>query len=116
MQSTYGTQGKDIWAIIGPGISLEHFEVGDEVYEQFEKAGFRMGNIAKRYPCSTNDRSWKWHIDLWACNRMQMEEMGVLPEQIQVTGICTYTQYKDYFSARRLGINSGRIFTGIMMK
>ena len=116
MQSTYGTQGKDIWAIIGPGISLEHFEVGDEAYEQFEKAGFRMGNIAKRYPCSTNDRSWKWHINLWACNRMQIEEMGVLPEQIQVTGICTYTQYEDYFSARRLGINSGRIFTGILMK
>ena len=116
MQSIYGTQGKDIWAIIGPGISLEHFEVGDEVYEQFEKAGFRMGNIAKRYPCSTNSRSWKWHIDLWECNRMQIEEMGVLPEKIQVTGICTYTQYEDYFSARRLGINSGRIFTGILMK
>lgn len=116
MQSIYGTQGKDIWAIIGPGISLEHFEVGDEVYEQFEKAGFRMENIAKRYPCSTNSRSWKWHIDLWECNRMQMEEMGVLPEKIQVSGICTYTQYEDYFSARRLGINSGRIFTGILMK
>ncbi len=33
-----------------------------------------------------------------------------------MSGICTYQQYDDYFSARRLGINSGRIFTGVMMK
>lgn len=37
-------------------------------------------------------------------------------EHIQVSGVCTYTQSDRFFSARRLGINSGRIFTGIMKK
>ena len=90
--------------------------MGDEVYEQFEKAGFRMDNIAKQYLSPSISRSWKWHIDLWECNRMQLEDVGMMPERIHVSGICTYAQSDDYFSARKLGIQSGRIYTGILMK
>ena len=116
MQSAFSTQGEVLKAIIGPGISLAHFEVGDEVYEQFEHAGFHMENMAKRFPSPTIARSWKWHLDLWECNKRQLEEMGVLAENIQVSGICTFAHSDDYFSARKLGIHSGRIYTGIMMK
>ena len=104
MHATYGTEPFQLKAVIGPGISLESFEVGDEVYQQFADAGFNMGQIARKYS--------KWHINLPLCNRLQLEEWGV--KDIYMSGICTYQQYKDYFSARRLGINSGRIFTGIM--
>ena len=41
MNRTYGTQGKDVVACIGPSISLEAFEVGDEVYTCFEQQGIR---------------------------------------------------------------------------
>ena len=116
MLSAFSTQGKELKAIIGPGISLEHFEVGDEVYEQFEDAGFHMGKIAKRFPSPTMARSWKWHLDLWECNKRQLEEMGVLQENLQVTGICTFAHSDEYFSARKLGIHSGRIYTGILMR
>ena len=47
---------------------------------------------------------------------MDMETMGVLPENIIDEGICTYNATADYFSARRLGIDSGRIYNGIMLK
>ena len=104
MHATYGTEPFQLKAVIGPGISLESFEVGDEVYQQFADAGFNMGQIARKYS--------KWHIDLPLCNRLQLEDWGV--KDIYMSGICTYQQYKDYFSARRLGVNSGRIFTGIM--
>ena len=33
-----------------------------------------------------------------------------------MSGICTYDNADDYFSARRLGIDSGRIYTGILMR
>jgi copper oxidase (laccase) domain-containing protein len=37
-----------------------------------------------------------------------------VPEaQIEVAGICTYQRDGEFFSARRLGIQSGRILTGI---
>ena len=107
MKSHYGSEGKDIVVCIGPSISLESFEVGDEVYDTFAEAGFDMNRIAKRYK--------KWHLDLWEANRLQLLNQGVLLENIEVAGICTYQQHEDFFSARRLGIQSGRILSGIML-
>lgn len=106
MKLQYGTEGKDVIACIGPSISLESFEVGDEVYDAFAEAGFDMSRIARKYK--------KWHLDLWEANRMQLLAHGVLPENIEVANICTYQNYEDFFSARRLGIKSGRILSGIM--
>ena len=57
----------------------------------------------------------KWHIDLWECNKQQLIEAGVPETGIHVAGICTYIHHDRFFSARRLGINSGRIFSGIML-
>ena len=108
MTATYGTNPMDVVAQIGPGISLDSFEVGDEVYDAFAQAGFTMEQISRREA--------KWHIDLPACNRLQLLAMGVKPECISVSDICTYKAHDTFFSARRLGINSGRIFTAIMLK
>lgn len=108
MRDTYGTAPADLQAVIGPGISLDSFEVGDEVYDQFLSAGFDMQPISRR--------DAKWHIDLPMCNRLQLMEAGIPSNNIQMTNICTYQQYDRYFSARRLGIQSGRIYTGILIK
>lgn len=113
MHSTYGCEGRDIRAIIAPGISIDSFEVGDEVYEEFAAAGFPMERIAKRYP--TADGREKWHIDLWEANSLALQQCGIERESIEVAGICTFKKHDDFFSARRLGINSGRIFSGIMV-
>ena len=103
----YGSQGKDLIACIGPSISLEAFEVGDEVYQAFYEAGFDMNQIARKEA--------KWHIDLWKANRQQLLTYGVKPEHIEVSGICTYHNNDDFFSARRQGIRSGRILSGILL-
>ena len=113
MHCRYGCLAEDIKAIIAPGISIDAFEVGDEVYATFAEAGFPMTRIAKRYPAGQGE---KWHIDLWETNRLQLIDTGIKEENITVTGICTYTRHEDFFSARRLGINSGRIFNGIMLR
>ena len=106
MAATFGTRPDRLKAVIGPGISLSAFEVGQEVYDAFVAAGFDMAPI-----CERRD---KWHIDLAECNRRQLLQSGVSPTHIQLSGHCTYQEADRYFSARRLGINSGRIFTGIM--
>ena len=100
--------GKELQAVIGPGISLDAFEVGDEVYSEFAEASFDMAAICRRED--------KWHIDLKECNRQQLCASGIADINITVSPVCTYTDYADYFSARRLGTASGRIFTGIMLK
>ena len=108
MGIAYHSRPETLQAVIGPGISQKNFEVGDEVYEAFAEAGYPMDQIAQREE--------KWHIDLWTCCRLQLEAAGVSPENIHVSGICTYDQVEDYFSARRLGTASGRIFTGIVLR
>lgn len=95
----------DLHAIIGPGISLEQFEVGDEVYETFREVGFPMERIARK--------AERWHIDLWEANRWLVEELGV--EDIFVEGTCTRTS-EDFYSARRETINTGRNYNGIYIK
>lgn len=117
MTACYGSQPSDVVAQIGPGISLKSFEVGQEVYDAFAAEGFCMEEISRLMPSSQgNENEEKWHIDLPACNRLQLLEAGLQNEQIHTLPVCTYEQHADYFSARRLGINSGRIFTGIMLK
>ena len=114
MRHHYNSCACDIRAIIAPGISIDAFEVGDEVYEEFCKAGFAMEQIARRYPVTAGGE--KWHIDLWEANSLLLQQCGVARENIHIAGVCTYRNHSDFFSARRLGINSGRIFSGIMAK
>ena len=108
MQRAYQSNPEILKAVIGPGISLKNFEVGDEVYEAFSDAGYPMEQISRK--------EQKWHIDLCACCRLQLEATGIKAENIEESGICTYDEVEDYFSARRLGIASGRILTGIVLK
>ena len=108
MQMAYQSKPELLKAVIGPGISLKNFEVGDEVYEAFADAGYPMEQISQKQE--------KWHIDLFACCRLQLEATGIKTENIGESGICTYDNVEDFFSARKLGIASGRILTGIVLK
>lgn len=108
MRDAYGTRPTDLLAWIGPGISLRNFEVGQEVYDYFHEAGFPMERISRQYR--------KWHIDLPLCNRLQLEEQGVPLDHISDCSICTFDRTDDFFSARRLGITSGRIYTAILLR
>ncbi len=107
LREAYDTRPSELVAAIGPGISIDHFEVGDEVWQQFAAAGFPMEEISRR--------EGKWHIDLPACNRLQLLQQGLLPDRIIFSGICTYAQSDAFFSARRLGTDSGRIYNGILL-
>ena len=124
--STYGIHPENLHAIIAPGIGLESFEVGDEVYQTFADAGFPMDKLAKKFPLMhkssvlENEQphheqttATRWHIDLWECNRLQLINKGVNPDNIHVSGIDTYTNHNRFFSARRK--LNGRIINGIML-
>ena len=107
LSHTYGSRPDDLLAAIGPGISQMHYEVGDEVYQAFRDAAFPMEQIAFR-----SQPFRKWHIDLKEANRHLLTEYGLTASQITDAGICTL-QDTNYFSARRMGIRSGRILTYI---
>ena len=97
----------DNWVKLTSAIGDRCQLVGDEVHNAFSEAGFDMATISIQRD--------KWHIDLPECNRQQLVQWGIRPENIRMSGICTYHHTEDYFSARRLGIASGRIFSGILL-
>ena len=115
MYSAYGTDASSLLAVIGPCIRMEHFQVREEVSSLFKQAGFPI------------DRIWKWtgipeegnmrgghHIDLAEANRWILETAGVNPENIRDCGICTYEDTR-FFSARREGVECGRIINAIRL-
>jgi len=114
MRQAFGTRAEDLQAAIGPGIAMPSFEVGDEVYEAFRQANFPMESIAARMPNPATGET-KWHIDLFAANQLQLTEKGVDVRHIRLANIDTFTHSDRFFSARRLGIHSGRILTGILL-
>lgn len=107
MQARYGTRPARLYAAVGPSIGPDSFEVGDEVVEAFLSAGFDERAVVRRYP------SRRSHIDLWAAAVEELEACGVELSHIEVAGICTRLHSDEFFSARALGVRSGRFLTGI---
>lgn len=106
----YGADPRVMKAGIAPSIGPDAFEVGEEVVEAFREAGFEMARILRRDADTEKPR-----IDLWEANRLQLLAGGLVAENIELAGICTYTYPDEFFSARRLGIRSGRFLSGIFL-
>jgi YfiH family protein len=105
----YHCQPSDILVTIGPSISVKVYEVGQEVVDNFESAGFNTPEIVEI-------RNKSVYLDLWKANEQSLLKAGITAENIEVAGICTFTEHERFFSARRLGIKSGRLLSGIMLK
>lgn len=108
VMQTLGADARRVRVAVGPSIAQKSFEVGEEVVDAFLDAGF--------HPCILSRQEPKPHIDLWQACAMQLEAVGVQLRNMQFAGIDTYERPDEFFSARRLGIKSGRIFSGIMLK
>ena len=106
-----GSKVKNIQVTMGPSICQDCFEVGDEVVDAFRKARFDLGAIVNR-----NATTGKAHIDLCAANRKTLTAAGIPTENIVTSRHCSRCEHTRFFSARRLGINSGRTFTGIVFR
>ncbi|MEN7549113.1 peptidoglycan editing factor PgeF [Rapidithrix thailandica] len=110
MQLHFGCQASDIRVGIGPSICQGVYQVGPEVIEEVRNALGTWEGLVNRV-----DQEGKGYLNLWEANRLQLLQAGVLPEHIEVAEICTFTQYQTFFSARKLGIRSGRFAAGVML-
>lgn len=109
MEESYQTNPTDLIAVIGPSISPEVYEVSYELVDIFKKEKFETEKIFFQ-------KREKQYLDLWTANKLLLCECGLNDENISISGHCTYTQQEKFFSARRLGIKSGRLMSGIMLK
>ena len=113
MERQYGTSAGDLIVGMGPAISQQHYEVGDELVEAFREEGFDLSDRAVSYRESCTG---KWHIDLTEINRRELIRLGVPESQVEISGLCTFENRELFFSARRQTIHSGRMLTGIKLE
>lgn len=103
------TSPENILAYIGPSICQSHFEVGPEVKESFiqldsnNKQFFINGKIDNKFDC-----------DVTGIATLQLINLGLKPENIYKSNICTYCNPKEFFSYRRENI-TGRIASCIWL-
>lgn len=103
--SRYGAQMADVRAVIGPSIGPDHYEVGAEVIARVrETFGNQAGHLLQ--PRDGFHPDVKSHLDLWAANRMLLEEAGV--KHIETAGICTACCVEDWYSHRAEHGRTGR--------
>lgn len=115
MHDSFGCQPADIHAVIGPSIGPDNFQVGTELVEAFAQAGFPLDLIhTDRGPRQEGSMAGGHHLDLWAANHWLLCQSGLLLQNIQVAGICTYAHHDRFYSARHDGnLHERRIINSI---
>lgn len=92
----FGLNPSELIAYIGPGLSVENFEVGKEVAELFD------GNVIRI--CEN-----KYFLDNKLENKNQLMKAGVKEINIEISEYCTYKEERLFHSYRRNGIGAGRM-------
>jgi len=104
MHDRYGSDPQDILAVIGPSIGQHHYEVGADVIARLRDAFGADASGLLQAPAGMQDG--KAQLDLWAANRLVLEESGV--RQVEISGICTACHLEDWYSHRGEAGRTGR--------
>lgn len=96
-------------AFIGPCISQKNYEVGQNVYDAFQKLNLQSE------PIFTKVSNEKYLCSISEANKQLLIKFGVKENNLVVSDECTYDEHGKYFSARREGFNTGRIISGIVL-
>ena len=97
LERTYGSRPADLLAAVGPCIGQCCFETDGDVPAAMTAA---LGEAAAPY---LEQRGAKWHVDLAGLNRQWLLKAGVLPEHIDVCGLCTACRPDLFWSHRKMG-------------
>ena len=110
MIEKFGCLPSDIVAGIGPSIHIHAYEVGPEVVTAVQSNFSNYPALLK--PSLAEGKAF---FDLWEANKTVLVESGIPEENIEVMGLCTFEHADLFYSARRDGIDTGRIVSGIRL-
>lgn len=108
MNTRYRSNPLDIQAAIGPSIAAHHYPVGEEVVHQVQQS---FGMDA---PALLPGSNGAVQFDLWAANRLILEQSGV--QQIEISGLCTACHMQDWYSHRGENGKTGRFGVLLALK
>ena len=115
MTVKFGCDPADMYAAIGPGVCVDCYEMGDEVYDVFaEKWGREDADmLLHRYPAKDADRNvipgGKYHLDLRKANLMTLLRAGVPADHIAVSNVCTMCNKDTFYSYRGKALENEQV-------
>lgn len=92
MINRYGSKKEDILAAIGPHISKDAFEVGEDVSKLFEE---------KFGPNTVLKKESRTYVDMQMAILAQFMDAGLKPQNITCANLCTYSLPELFYSHRR---------------
>lgn len=112
LQREFGSRPQDILIFLGPAIGGCCNEVGPEVPEAWRELAADLGIDPE--PAITRPKI-KEHFDVRQANALLLQHVGVLPENIEISPICTKCDGDHWFSHRGQGAATGRQGAVIML-
>lgn len=106
------SQPETVIAWLGPAISQEHFEVGQEVFDAFVRKDTKNKDAFIPSP-NTSRHEPKWLANLYQLAKIELRQSGI--KAIYGGEYCTYRQEQLFYSYRRDGAQSGRMASLIAM-
>lgn len=106
MTVKFGCDPADMYAAIGPGVCVDCYEMGDEVYDAFAEKWSRedADRILRRYPAKDAEGNeipgGKYHLDLREANRMTLLRAGIPEDHIEVSNVCTMCNADTFYTYR----------------
>ena len=106
MAVRFGSDPADLYAVIGPGICRDCYEMGDEVYDVFAQQWGEESaeRIFSKYPARDAEGNeipgGKYHLDLREANRLTLLRAGVPEDHISVSNVCTKCNSETFYSYR----------------
>ena len=101
MVEAYGSRPADLLAALGPCIGQCCFETDGDVPAAMRNA---LGQETEPF---IQRRGAKFHVDLAGLNRLWLLRSGLLPEHIEISGICTACHPELFWSHRKMGDRRG---------
>lgn len=97
MIKEYGSEPKDIIAVIGPSICVDCYEVSMDVAQEFMTAFAGADNLDKIVIPKNEEKAM---LDLWQANYAVLMEAGISKENITLPDLCTSCNIELLFSHR----------------
>lgn len=103
VRNRFGVDATNLHAALGPSISHEHYQVGLEVVEAFDAAGFPSSIVT-----ADPERADRARLSVAGAVRFSLERSGVAASKIYEGDWCTAADPDRFYSHRRDGGVTGR--------
>jgi len=131
MQLEFSSKPSSLLAAVGPSIGPCCYEVGTELVTKFTAQFADAAEYFDEPRSGEEPNPLQWlnmappghqpppknvHLDLRKANRSQLLAAGLRPQNIFTTDLCTACRTDLFFSYRKEGPQSGRLFSAIGLR